>query len=214
VLRLVGVGAAAGDSPELECDGRYDLAGWHLIASVRRLQRTLPSKSPRLVDLGTGRGRDIIYLSRCGFRVLGIDLSPAYLEKARRRAARFGIAISLKIGDLRTVRLTGRYDVIFSSCALNNLPTSLRSRRFAHFRRCTRPGGVHAVNAFVRAPSLGPHPESLPDRSPFRSGELRGYYRGWEILLSHRYDFDCLSREKPHRHSVDVVVARKPGRAR
>jgi tellurite methyltransferase len=203
----------AGDSAEPECDGRYDLAGWYLVGAVRRLRKSLPSPSPRLVDLGTGRGRDILYLARHGFRVVGIDLSPVYLEKARRRAARLRVPIQLRVGDLRTVRLSGEFDVVFSSCALNNLPKSTRPRRFAHFRRCTSRGGIHAVNAFVRNRRIGAYPETLPDRAPFRPGELRGYYRTWEILVAQTFVFKCLSRGPAHRHSVEVVVARKPARS-
>jgi tellurite methyltransferase len=161
-----------------------------------------------------GRGRDLIYLGRNGFRVLGIDLSPAGLEKAKRRAARPQVPIRTQLGDIRNFRLNGTYDVVFSSSTLNHLPVKLRPRRFSHFKSATVRGGIHAVNAFVPQPYLKASPDMEPNTSLYRSGELRDYYRDWQILDSREFGFDCNFSGIPHRHSLDVVIARKPGGAR
>jgi tellurite methyltransferase len=192
-------------------DPRYDLAGWELIGRVMRLKRTLPHAAPSLVDLGMGRGRDAIYFARRGFQVLGIELSPLGILRAERRAARYSIPLETLRADLRTVRLPQTFDVVFSSTALNHLLPSVRRRRFAHFQERTRPGGIHAVNAFVRDSDRGPPPEPGSNGTLFRPGELRGYYDGWEVLESGVRGFDCLAPGPTHRHPVDVLVARKPG---
>jgi tellurite methyltransferase len=191
-------------------DPRYDLAGWYLVCAIARLKRTLPHDPPSLVDLGMGRGRDIIFLAGRGFRVLGIELSELGIRRAERRAARFSIPIRTQRADLRTVRLTGRYDVVYSSTALNHLPRKIRARRLEHFRSVTAPGGIHAVNAFVRHPRVGTGPEPGSNGTPFDSGELRRHYRDWEILEAEERPFDCLGDGRPHQHSVDVVIARRP----
>jgi tellurite methyltransferase len=196
--------------PDPSVDPRYDLAGWYLIARVMRLKRTLPHPAPTLVDLGMGRGRDAIYFAGRGFRVLGIERSELGILRAERRAARYSIPLQALRADLRTVRLPRSSDVIFSSTALNHLPPTLRRRRFAHFRERTHPGGIHAVNAFVRASRTGVPPEPGTNGTLFRPGELRGYYADWEILESGVVGFDCLAPGRDHRHAVDVVVARKP----
>ena len=191
-------------------DGRYDRAGWPLVRRVIGLKKTLGSRRPSLVDLGMGRGRDLIYFARHGFRVLGIDISPEGLERARRRASRFHIPIRTELGDLRTVRLKGMFEVVYSSCALNHLPATLRAGRFAHFKAVTVPGGIHAVSALVPQPSRRHPPELEPGASLFRPGELRGYYADWEILESGESDFECRWGDVPHRHVVDDLIARKP----
>ena len=192
-------------------DGRYDLAGWPMVRRVVGLKRTLGDPRPSLIDLGMGRGRDLIYFARHGFRVLGIDISPEGLQRAQRRASRYRIPVRAELGDLRTYRLKGRFHVVYSSCALNHLPARLRARRFAHFQAVTVPGGIHAVNAFVPPPETLPSPELEPGESLYRSGELLGYYTGWEILESGATEFECGAGDFPHRHVVDVVIARKPG---
>lgn len=45
----------------------------------------------------------------------------------------------------------------------------------------------------------------------YRSGELLAYYWDWEILHVTEVVFDCGSGGIPHRHAMDVVIARKPG---
>lgn len=154
----------------------------------------------------------MIYLARHGFRVFGVDIAPVGLGKAKRRAARLQVPIRTQIGDLRTYRLRSKFDVVFSSSALNHLPPASRAARFAHFKTATVPGGIHAVNAFLPSPQTTPAPDSDPSETPYRPGELAGYYQDWEILESRGVSFECHYRgAAPHRHAVEVVVARKPG---
>ena len=200
----------AGPERDPSVDPRYDAAGWNLIASVLRWRRTLPHRHPSLVDLGMGRGRDSIYFARRGFRVVGYERSPLGLRRAEVRAARYSIPLRAVRADLRTLRLAGSYDVVFSSTALNHLPRGIRVRRFAHFQDHTVPGGIHAVNAFVRPAPGGTPPETGVNGTLFSPHELAGYYPGWELLEDREFTFDCASPARPHRHTVDVVVARKP----
>jgi tellurite methyltransferase len=196
---------------------RYARPGWYwgtkptaLAREVVRLAPRAPGAPRVLIDLGSGEGRDSIYFARNGFRVTGVDISKVGAAKAQRRADRLGLNVRFRVGDLRTYRLERRADVVFSSGALNNLPPRVREARFAHFKRQTVPGGIHAMNAFVPKPYLRPPPEMDPAESPFRSGELLGYYWDWAILDSGEVEFDCNSSGIPHRHAMDVVLAREP----
>lgn len=193
-------------------DGRLDLAGWRLIAAVGRFRRTLPIRRPSLIDLGMGRGRDLIYFSRRGYRALGIDRNPLDIAKARRRAARLGLVLDARLADLRRYPLPRRFDVVYSSASLQYVPPAERARRFLHWQRRTVPGGVHAVNAAVSRPGSRPPPDMEPGGVPFRRGELRGYYRGWEILLADRFSLACAFGGRAHRHYFEELVARKPVR--
>ena len=189
---------------------RFDLAGWHLLRRVLAYRRSLPHPSPRLVDLGMGRGRDAIYLARHGFRVLGVDRSPVLVERARRRAARLGVPLELRTSDLRTVRWRGHVDVVYASCALNYHPRGIRARRFAAFQAATAAGGIHAVNAFGEGALRAAGPEVDAEETAYRPGELRRYYEGWSVLESGILRFECRARAAPHRHAIEYLVARKP----
>jgi len=191
-------------------EGRFDVIGWYLVRRVVGLRRTLGRPRPRLLDLGMGRGRDLIYFSRRGFRTLGVDISPAGLEKAKRRAARLDTPIRTRLADIRSLRLNERFDVVYSSTTMNYLQPRLRAGRFARYRTWTRPGGIHAVNAFTSDDGWEAPPDVDPNVQPFRPGELLGYYRGWRIIESRDFDYDCRFGGPAHQHTVDVVIARRP----
>jgi tellurite methyltransferase len=197
-------------------DERYSRPGLYwgskptgLARDLARIVRKLPRPPRTLVDLGSGEGRDSIYFARRGFRVLGVDLSSVGVRKAERRASRLGIKVQFEVGDMRSYRLNHRVDVVFSSGALNNLPRRIRTSRFEHFKSHTAPGGINAMNADVSKPYIPPQTTN-PFASPFRSGELLGYYWDWEILDSGQVEFVSNASGVPHRKAMDVVIARKP----
>jgi len=191
-------------------EGRFDAAGWFLMSAVFRQRKNLVGKPPRLIDLGMGRGRDMIYFARRGFQVEGVDLSEARIERARRRARRLGVRIRTEVADLRTYRFPRKYDVVFSTASLNFLPPKERVRRFAALRTATARGGIHAVNAFLPEGKSRPAPDRDPAERPFRPGELAGYYRGWILLDTGRFEFACDAGGPRHHHALDYVVARRP----
>ncbi len=180
-----------------------------LARDVVRLTRSLPRAPRTLVDLGSGEGRDSIYFARRGYRVLGVDISSVGVRKAERRASQLGVDVRFLVRDIRTYRLGPRVDVVFCSGALNNLPRRIRARRFEHFKAKTSPGGINAMNADVPKPYI-PTQRTNPFATPFRSGELLGYYGDWQILDSGQVEFVSHSGGVPHRKAMDVVIARKP----
>jgi tellurite methyltransferase len=197
-------------------DERYSRPGLYwgtkptqLARDVVRLARSLPHSPRTLVDLGCGEGRDSIYFARRGYRVLAVDISSVGVQKARQRASRLGVAARFLVGDIRTYRLSRRVDVVFCSGALNNLPHRIRASRFKHFKANTAPGGINAMNADVPKPYI-PRQTTNPWASPFRSGELLGYYWDWQILESGQVEFISDASGVPHRKAMDVVIARKP----
>src|SRR5688500_8739032 len=86
---------------EAECDAIELLAERH------------GSGSATVLDLGCGTGRHTVILAGRGKVVTGVDISPDMLEHAQRRAAERGLpTLDLQLGDVRTVRLGRRYDVV------------------------------------------------------------------------------------------------------
>lgn len=163
----------------------------------------------RVVDLGAGEGRDLIAFAKAGFSPLGIDLSEPGLAKAREWAAREGLSIETQQGSLVDVTLQGPVDVLYASGAITYLPPEVRAERFAHFKTVTPVGGLHAFNAFVEKPFIDLAPDWGADEFHFRSGEILSYYWDWEILHIEEFIFDCNSSGVPHRHAMEVMIARK-----
>ena len=101
-----------------------------------------------IVELGVGTGRVAVGVARAAGRtVIGIDSSPAMLERARAREA----GLDLRLGDMRTFELEEPAALIICPArSLLHLPTW--DDKLAVLRRVRdslRPGGRFAFNAFV-----------------------------------------------------------------
>ena len=67
-----------------------------------------------VVDLGCGRGRHAIPLSRRGYRVTGVDLSEKMLRLARERAEKEGASVEWVREDMREFVRPGAFDACLS----------------------------------------------------------------------------------------------------
>ena len=69
-----------------------------------------------VLDIGCGTGRHAIELARRGYRVTGIDLSPAQIERARSKAAAAGVEADFRIGDARALEFQGEFGLVLLIC--------------------------------------------------------------------------------------------------
>jgi SAM-dependent methyltransferase len=114
-----------------------------------------------ILELGCGTGRALIPLAADGYRVTGVDLSPAMLALAHSAAQAQGLAgrISLVEQDIRT--LTGLLDNHFTLAfsAINSfLHLETQEDQIAALSaaaRCLQPGGIFIADLFP------PHPDIL-----------------------------------------------------
>jgi tellurite methyltransferase len=163
----------------------------------------------KVIDLGCGEGRDIIHFARHGFDATGVDISQPGLDKAQRWAAEEGLSIKTIRASLQEFRLSDMYDVVYSSGTLTYVPPHLRAEVFENYKRFTRAGGINVFNVFVEKPYIPTPHDWGADEYFFRSGELLAYYWDWEIISFTEFEFDCHSGGQPHRHAINVMVARK-----
>lgn len=85
-------------------------------------------RSPTVVDLGCGEGRDVLQFARCGATVVGVDISPFGLDKMQQWAAEEGLRVDAICADLNTFHLTEPVDVVYSSGSLTYLSPERRRR--------------------------------------------------------------------------------------
>jgi ubiquinone/menaquinone biosynthesis C-methylase UbiE len=105
-----------------------------------------------VVELAVGNGRVAIPVAQAiGRPVIGIDFSPAMLERARVRAAEAGVELALHEGDMRELALEEPAALIYCPFrALLHLPTwADRRRTFERVAASLKPGGRFAWNAFA-----------------------------------------------------------------
>ena len=95
----------------------------------------------RLLDAGCGTGRYAVELARRGYRVTGVDASPALLEVARQRPG--ASAIVFIETDLLRLPAEPRYDSILCRGVLNDVIADADRRDvFQSFARALNPGAV------------------------------------------------------------------------
>jgi arsenite methyltransferase len=109
-----------------------------------------------VVDLGCGAGADLCvaaFLVGARGRVIGVDLTPAMVEKARANAALAGLAnVEIHEADLARLPLPDACaDVILSNGAINLSPSKPCVLKETH--RILRPGGRVQIADMVREKS-------------------------------------------------------------
>ena len=105
-----------------------------------------------LVELGVGNGRVAVPLAQArGKRVVGIALSSVMLSQARARAARAGVELDLRLGDMRDLQVEEPAALVYCPFrALLHLPTWADRRHvFERVAASLQPGGRFAWNAFA-----------------------------------------------------------------
>jgi SAM-dependent methyltransferase len=110
-----------------------------------------------VVELAVGTGRVAVPVAKAiGGPVIGLDRSPAMLEKARAAAEQAGVGLELREGDMRDFELDEPAALVYCPYrSLLHLPTWADRRRvFERVAASLASGGRFAWNAFVFDPHI------------------------------------------------------------
>ena len=157
-----GAGGCSTEVYNIMSDDYTQLEGYHADADLG-LGCGLPTqfakikKGDLVVDLGSGAGNDcFIARQETGEsgKVIGIDFTPAMIEKARANAEVRGYNnVEFRLGDIEHMPITsGIVDVVVSNCVLNLVPN--KNAVIAEIYRVLKPGAHFSISDVVLVGAL------------------------------------------------------------
>jgi SAM-dependent methyltransferase len=118
----------------------YEHERW--LAQLEAIALELGLSGHRLLDVGCGTGKSALPLLARGYEVVGCDISPAMVERARERLS--GEAVELLAADVRDLPSLGQFDL--ATCLDDTLNYLLSEEElaaaFQGLARNLRPGGL------------------------------------------------------------------------
>lgn len=127
-----------------------------------------------VIDLGSGAGNDAFvarHETGATGKVIGIDFTPAMIEKARSNAELRGLNnVEFRLGDIEKMPVTSNIaDVIVSNCVLNLVPN--KDGVFSEIFRVLKPGGHFSISDIVLVGNL---PANIQSAAEMYAGCVSG----------------------------------------
>ena len=182
-----GAGGCSTEVYNIMTDDYNHLDGYNAEADLG-LGCGLPTQFARLqpgqtvIDLGSGAGNDAFVarheVGETG-KVIGIDFTPAMIEKARVNAEKLGFNnVEFRQGDIENMPVTAQTaDVIVSNCVLNLVPN--KEGVFKEIYRVLKAGGHFSISDIVLVGGL---PAVIQNAAEMYAGCVSGAIQKQEYL--------------------------------
>ncbi len=160
----------------------------NLVAYVEQTQLPLT----RVLELGSGPGRNALYLAERGSQVDAIDLAQSSIDWANERANERQLNVRFRQGNLFELSIEdGAYDFVYDSGCFHHIAPHRRHDYIRVVTDALRPGGCFALTCFVEGGQYGG--SDMTDWDVYRQRSLQGGLGFTEDKLRSIFDtFDVL----------------------
>ncbi len=164
--------------------------------------------SREVLEVAVGTGRNLPFYPNT-VRLTGIDVSPAMLTIARRRAQELGRQVEVRQGDAQALDFAdASFDTVVCTLSLCSIPDDRTA--IAEMKRVLRPGGRLLLLDHVRSSSrLWRDIQWLLDQVTLRLEGEHMLRRPLEHVVAEGFEIESAQRFKAG--IVERLAARKPG---
>lgn len=209
-----GAGGCSTEVYNIMSDDYSTLSGYSSDADLG-LGCGLPTQFARIkpgdvvIDLGSGAGNDcFVARSQTGEtgKVIGVDFTPAMIEKARANADKLGFNnVEFRQGDIEKIPVTANTaHVVVSNCVLNLVPD--KQKVFSEIFRVLKPGGHFSISDVVLTGQL---PEKLQSAAEMYAGCVSGASQKADYLQyiqAAGFSDIVIQKEKPILIPADILA--------
>lgn len=157
-------------------------------------------KGDTVIDLGSGAGNDcFVARNETGEegKVIGIDFTPAMIEKANANAKNLGFKnVSFRLGDIENMPVSSNIaDVVVSNCVLNLVPD--KDNVSKEIFRVLKQGGHFSISDVVLEGAL---PNSLQNEAEMYAGCVSGAIQKnayLALIQANGFSNIIIQKEKP-----------------
>lgn len=201
------------ESVWIDLDSKYDGASSYIIEEIKKLPKPV-----KILDAGCGDGRNLIYLRKKGYRVVGIDISE---EAVRRVKNKLGSSDTPDViaGDIRALPYENNsFDAIIYD--LVNVHIENPCLVLKEFQRVLKPDGLLLFETTSKNDPLHKGKNKFFEKGfYFRfygRQEVRklveNFFRVKEVksnIIAHRHHGKGYAKRKKHFHKSYLIVAGK-----
>ena len=209
-----GSGGCSIETTNIMTDDYSTLEGYNPDADLG-LGCGLPTQFARIkkgdvvIDLGSGAGNDA-FIARAETgetgKVIGIDFTPAMIDKARANAEKLGYHnVEFRQGDIEKMPVTANVaDVIVSNCVLNLVPNKYGV--IQEIYRVLKPGGHFSISDIVL---IGELPGKIQQAAEMYAGCVSGAIQKQtylELIDVNHFTNVTIQKEKPIHIPNDIMA--------
>ena len=169
----------------------------------------LLKKGWKILDLACGYGRLAIPLASMGYSITGIDLTPVFIDTAKREANNRGLKIDFEVGNMTKIPCEDRsFDLVICMWnAFSELAVELdQLKSISEMKMVLRSGGIALIEVRNhRPPGLDISQHKRPKRLKRQS-----LYRGYTLVIQGIYmDYTTIQISRSTREKLNGLRAYK-----
>lgn len=147
-----------------------------------------------LLDVGCGTGENGLFFAHRGLDVVGVDLVPAAIEKARAKSQERGVRADFEVGDALAFDLGRQFQTIIDCGVFHVFPDNDRSTYVERLAHHAAKGADLFVLVFSDAETRSGGPRRIREAEMHES-----FAPHWEVVSVKPADFQVIMYQTPAR---------------